>query len=125
VTLRGRVNGTVDSGLAASTERDGDQLVVTVEPVDPVSLDGGTFAGFTFAIPDYTGPGTYDLGTEDRPGLLYELYLDGAEEGYFWAREYGPGIVTVSDGGTTMEARFAFRDPGSNQIDLEGTIKLR
>jgi hypothetical protein len=124
VTLRGAVNGTVGSGLAAKTEQDGDQLVVTVEPVDPVSLDGGAFAGFTFAIPRYSGPGTYDLGTSDQPGMLYELWLEPAAEGFFWAREYGPGVVTVSDGGNAMEVHFVYRDPGGSQVDLEGTVKL-
>jgi hypothetical protein len=124
VTLKGAVNGTVDSGLSAQTEEDGDQLVVTVEPVDPVSLAGGTFAGFTFAIPGYSGDGTYDLGTADLSGMMYELWLEGSDEGFFWAPEYGPGIVNVSTGGTTMEVHFVFRDPGSNQVDLEGTVRL-
>src|SRR6266508_286679 len=118
VTLHGAVNGTIDSGLAAKGEQDGDQLVVTVESVDPVPVDGGTFTGFTFAIPSYTGPGTYDLGTSDQPGLMYELWLDESSEGFFWAREYGPGIVEVSDGGSRMEVRFAYRDPGGHQVDL-------
>lgn len=124
VTLRGKVNGTVDSGLAAKREQEDDQLVVTVEPVDPVPLDGGTFAGFTFAIPSYKGPGTYDLGTADQSGMMYELWLEGNEEGYFWAREYGPGIITVSDGGKAMQVHFVFQDPGSNKVDLQGTVRL-
>jgi hypothetical protein len=123
VTLRGATNGTIDSGLSAKTEQDGDQLIVTVEPVDPVAMEGRTFAGYTFAIPSYTGPGTYDLGTTDVSGMMYELYL-GSEEGFFWAPEYGPGIVTVSDGGKTMQVHFVFQDPGSNKVDLEGTVKL-
>src|SRR5262249_54463932 len=40
VTLRGMVNGSIASGLSVQTEQDGDQLFVTVESVDPVSLDG-------------------------------------------------------------------------------------
>jgi hypothetical protein len=124
VTLRGAVNGTIDSGLAAKSEEDGDLLVVTVEPVDPVPVEGGSFVGFTFAVPGYTGPGTYDLGTADQPGLMYELWLEPMEEGFFWAREYGPGIVEVSDGGSKMEVRFVYRDPGGKQVDLEGTVQL-
>jgi hypothetical protein len=124
VTLRGAVNGTVDSGLAAKVEQEDDQLVVTVEAVDPVPVEGGAFAGFTFAIPSYTGPGTYDLGTSDQSGLMYELWLEPAEEGFFWAREYGPGIVTVSDGGKTMQVHFVYQDPSSKKVDLEGTVRL-
>lgn len=124
VSLSGKVNGSVSSGLSAKTERDGDSLFVTIESVDPVPLDGGGFMGFTFSIPGYHGDGTYDLGTTNDSGMSYELWLDNAEEGFFWAREYGPGIVTVSDGGKTMQVHFVFRDPGSNQIDVEGTVRL-
>jgi hypothetical protein len=122
VTLRGMVKGTIDSGLSVQTEKDGDALFVTVESVDPVPLDGGAFTGFSFAIPGYHGAGTYELG--DTLGLTYELSLQESQEGFFWAADYGPGVVTVEDGGKTMQASFVFRDPGSNQIDLEATVQL-
>jgi hypothetical protein len=124
VTLRGAVNGAVDSGLAARTEREDDVLTVTVEPVDPVPLAGGTFTGFTFAVPAGAGPGTHDLGTTDVSSMQYELWLEEAQEGYFWTPEYGPGIVTISGDGKTMDVQFVFQDPGSNRIELEGTVSL-
>jgi hypothetical protein len=124
VTLRGAVNGAVESGLAARTERDDDVLTVTVEPVDPVPLAGGTFAGFTFAVPAGAGPGTHDLGTTDVSSMQYELWLEEAQEGYFWAPEYGPGIVKISADGKTMDVQFVYQDPGSHRIELEGTVKL-
>jgi hypothetical protein len=124
VTLRGAVNGAVESGLAARTERDDDALYVTVEPVDPVPLAGGTFAGFTFAVPAGAGPGTHDLGTTDVSSMQYELWLAEAQEGYFWAPEYGPGIVTIFADGKTMDVQFAYQDPGSHRIELEGTVRL-
>ena len=95
-----------------------------METVDPVPLDGGTFVGFTFAIPNHSGPATYDLGTTDPSAMMYELWLGGDGEGFFWAPEYGPGIVTVSAAGKTMEVHFVFQDPGSHKVDLEGTIIL-
>jgi hypothetical protein len=124
VTLTGTVNATVDSGLAAQTEREGDQLFITVEAVDPIPVEGGTFAGFSYGIPGYTGPGTYDLGTADLSGLTYELMLDRGGEGFYWAPEYGPGIVTVSSDEKTMDVHFVFQDPGSNKVDLQGTVRL-
>jgi hypothetical protein len=124
VTLRGAVNGAVESGLAARTERQDDVLAVTVEPVDPVPLAGGTFAGFTFSVPAGAGPGTHDLGTTDVSSMQYELWLEEAQEGYFWAPEYGPGIVTISGDGKTMDVQFVFQDPGSNRIELECTVRL-
>lgn len=124
VTLRGAVTGTVDKGLAVQTERDGGSLFVTVECVDPVPLSGGNLAGLSFAIPEYTGSGTYDLSTMDVSGQVYELMLDPAEEGFFWAPEYGPGVVTVSDGESTADIRFVYQDPGSHRTELEGVIEL-
>jgi hypothetical protein len=124
VTLSGMVKGTIDAALSVQTEKDGDQLFVTVESVDPVPLEAGTFTGFTFAVPDYHGTGTYDLGTSDLSGMTYELSIQESQEGFFWAPEYGPGTVKVEDGGTTMQVAFVYRDPGSHQIDLEGTVRL-
>jgi hypothetical protein len=124
VTLRGAVSGHVDEGLSVQTERDGGSLFVTVECVDPVPLSGGNLAGLTFAIPQYKGSGTYDLSTMDVSGLIYELMLDPAEEGFYWAPEYGPGVVTVSDGESTADIRFVYQDPGSNRTELEGVIEL-
>jgi hypothetical protein len=124
VTLSGMVKGSIDTGLSATTEEDGGQLFVTVESVDPVSLEGGTFTGFTFAIPGYHGPGTYDLGASEQPGLPYELWLQESQEGFFWTGEYGPGIVVVKADGKTMQVSFVFRDPGSNQVELEATVRL-
>ena len=124
VTLRGAVTGVVESGLAVRTERDDQFLTVTVEPVDPVALDGGTFAGFTFAVPAGAGPGTHDLGTTDVTSMQFELWLAEAQEGYFWAPEYGPGIVTISGDGKTMDVQFVYQDPGSHRIELGGTVRL-
>jgi hypothetical protein len=124
VTLRGAVNGVVESGLAARAERQDDVLSITVEPVDPVPLAGGTFAGFTFGVPAGAGPGTHDLGATDVSSMQYELWLEEAQEGYFWAPEYGPGIVTISADGKTMDVQFVYQDPGSNRIELEGTVRL-
>jgi hypothetical protein len=124
VTLRGAVNGTVESGLATRTERDDEFLSITVEPVDPVPLAGGTFAGFTFAVPAGAGPGTHDLGTTDVSSMQYELWLAEAQEGYYWAPEYGHGIVKISGDGKTMDVQFVYQDPGSHRIELEGTVRL-
>jgi hypothetical protein len=125
VTLRGVVEGTADSGLAVQTEREGGSLSVTVECVDPVPLRGGSFVGLSFVIPRYTGPGTYDLGTMDVTGQIYELSLDGVDsEGFYWAPDYGPGVVTVSAGEASADVRFTYQDPGSNRIELEGVLDL-
>jgi hypothetical protein len=124
VTMHGTVTGTVSKGLAVQTEREEGSLWVTVECVDAVPLSGGNFAGLTFVIPNYKGPGTYDLGTMDLSGEVYELLLDPAEEGFYWAPDYGPGVVTVSAGEATAEIRFVYQDPGSNRVELEGIIEL-
>lgn len=124
VTLHGAVNGAIESGLSATSERQDDMLAITVEPVDPVPLEGGTFAGFTFALPAGAGSGKHDLGTTDVSSMSYELWLQESQEGYFWAPEYGPGIVTISGDARTMDVQFVYQDPGSHRIELHGTVRL-
>jgi hypothetical protein len=125
VTLTGFVSGTVDHGMAVTTEKEDGVLFVNVEAVDPVPLNGGGFVGFSFSLPGYHGAGTYDLATLDTSGQTYELMLDSAEEGFYWAAEYGPGIVTVAEGEATADVRFTYNDPGSHEIKLQGTVHLR
>jgi hypothetical protein len=125
VTLSGVVTGSVNAGMAVQTEREDGALSVTVECVDPVPLQGGrSFAGLSFVIPDYKGAGTYDLGKMDTSGQTYELMLDPVDEGFFWTDEYGPGVVKVAAGESAADVHFVYRNPGSNQVELEGVIEL-
>jgi hypothetical protein len=32
--------------------------------------------------------------------------------------------VTISADGKTMDVQFVYQDPGSNRIELEGTVRL-
>jgi hypothetical protein len=56
--------------------------------------------------------------------MQFELWLEEAQEGYYWAPEYGPGIVTISGDEKTMDVQFVYQDPGSNRIELEGRVRL-
>jgi hypothetical protein len=124
VTLRGMVSGTVDAGLAVETGRDEGSLMLKVESVDPVPLQGGTFIGFSLTVPNYRGPGTYDLATVDVTGNIYELSLQDEEEGFYWSAEYGPGIVKVSADETEAEVSFVYQDPGGRRAELDGVVQL-
>jgi hypothetical protein len=124
VTLTGFVSGTVDHGMAVTTEKDQGSLFVTVETVDPIPLTGGGFVGLSFSIPSYHGAGTYDLSKLDTSGLTYELMLENAEEGFYWTAEYGPGIVTVAAGEGAADVQFTYRDPGDHEVKLQGTVQL-
>lgn len=124
LTLHGTLDGSIDSGLSVKTERADGTLLITVAPVDPAPLQGGSFAGTSFAVAGYTGPGTYDLGEPDDP-LVFELLVDGVEsEGFFWSPSYGPGVVTVSADEATADVNFVYEDPGSNRIELKGQLTL-
>jgi hypothetical protein len=125
LTLRGIVEGAIDTGLAVRTERTNGTLLVTVEPLDPVPLRGGSFAGLAFAVPGYAGPGTYDLGrVEHDDPLVFELRLDGVDsEGFFWSPSYGPGVVTMPND-DVADIHFVYEDPGSNRVEVEGAIIL-
>jgi hypothetical protein len=124
VTLTGVVSGTVDHGMAVTTDNQDGVLFVNVDTVDPVPLTGGGFLGFSFSIPGYHGAGTYDLAKLDTSGQTFELMLDNAEEGFYWAAEYGPGIVTVAAGEATADVQFTYNDPGSHEVKLQGTVHL-
>ena len=125
LTLAGAIEGTVDSGLSVQIERDDGSLLVSVEAVDPIPLRGGRLIGLSFGIPAYAGPGTYDLASADLSGQVYELSFDDVDEGFFWAPEYGPGVVTVSAGEASADIHFVYQDPGSRRIELKGSLELR
>jgi hypothetical protein len=125
VELSGYVTG-VAEGLAVSVflSEDGATLFGSVECVDPVPMDGGTLAGFQFAIPGYVGDGTYTL--VDRPdfdGLQYELFLtDEDDSGWGYLPSFGPGVIVVQD--SVADVRLVLGSIGTETIDLHATIQL-
>jgi hypothetical protein len=124
VTLTGAIEGTAGAGLSVTKETGDGALSITVEAVDPIPLTGGNLTGLTFSIPKYAGAGRYDLGTMDVSGYFYELSFENVDEGFFWAAEYGPGIVTVAAGEGSADIQFVYQDPGDRRIELKGTLDL-
>lgn len=128
LTLQGTVEGTVESGLAVKVDREDGWLVVNVDTVDPVPLQGGTFTGLGFAVPLYTGPGRYDLANaESVEGMDFTLFMLGLaedNEGYLWHPTYGAGVVTVREGETAAEIQFVYKTAGAERIEVTGTVAL-
>ena len=124
VSLSGAVTG-VAEGLAVESyaSEDTGSLHVTVECVDPVPMQGGTFVGFLFTIPGYTGDGSYPLVDHDEfDALQYELYLVEENEGWAFHPSYGPGTIVVTDG--SADVQLTIGGAGSELIRLHARVEL-
>jgi hypothetical protein len=123
VELSGYVTGSA-AALAVepyASEETG-SLHVTVEAVDPVPMQGGTFVGFLFTIPGYDGDGTYSLVDDDIDGSQYELFLAEENEGWGFHPTHGPGTIVVTDG--IADVQLTIGSSGSDLIQLRGRILL-
>jgi hypothetical protein len=135
IRLAGTVTGTIeqDMALTVTTETDAsgeEVMVVVVEPVDPIALAGHVFEGFSVAVPEYTGPGRYDLNAladldafRGWDPAWFELLVDpDVSEGWRWRPEHGPAAVEVTDGERTIEVAVVFQEPTGDRIELTATI---
>ena len=96
---------------------------MTVEPVDPVSLPGGSFAGFSFELADYRGDGDYPLVEDDATDWLqFTIFQLEDNEGWFAHPSYGPGSITVSGG--VADVSLVFGSAGSERIHLRAQVVL-
>ncbi|HEY4331412.1 MAG TPA: hypothetical protein VGM78_02535 [Ilumatobacteraceae bacterium] len=82
-------------------------LSVSVEAEAPVSLGPLQFNGFNFEIPNAGRDGTYAVGTDSTfEAQYYELYLEGAQDTWYYHPDFGSGIITVN--GTSADVSLAF-----------------
>jgi hypothetical protein len=123
VELTGHVTGDAALLAVSTTSYDGsDSIHVHVEAIDPVPMKGGTFVGFTFAIPGH-GDGTYELVvSDDFDGSWYELYDADAAKGWYFDPSYGPGTIVVADG--VADVLLTFGNSSSELIQLRGRVTL-
>jgi hypothetical protein len=128
LVLAGEVSATLDSGLAVDVDREDGALWVNIEPVDPIEVQGGTFTGIGFGVPQYHGPGSYDIATVPENEVDYTLFtiaMGDQSEGYLWHPSYGPGTVTVSPDESSADIHFLYQSPGGGQVDVTGTVSLK
>jgi hypothetical protein len=125
IDLSGAVNGRVEDLAVDITPGDGERtLLVLMETVDPVSLDGGELSAAGFAIADFNGDGTYPLVEyiESLDPGAHHVVLgggDGESDWFYWAEEYGPAGAVVGDGEITVTM------PCRNCMSEQITVTLR
>jgi hypothetical protein len=135
VRLGGAVTGTIQQDMAltvsTATDASGEEvMVLVVEPVDPIALAGHVFEGFSVAVPEYTGPGHYDLNAlADLDAFRgwdpnwFQLYLDpDVTEAWRWRPEFGPASVEVAGGERSIEVAVVFQEPAGDRVELTASI---
>jgi len=133
LSFRGGVQGELRQDVPVRVTRPGEfdsSLLVELEALDPIAIDGRAFKSMVFAIPNFAGAGRYDLaaianGPDDIIDYTqYGLMISDHEEGYYWSPDYGPALFEVDQDQRTIRIEMAFEDSGSVHIDLTGTIVL-
>lgn len=132
LTLTGNVVGTLNAEVPIRVDlphEPGDPLTIDLEPLAPLPVGGHTFLGLLFAVPEYFGPGTYDLVTiEDRlrletwDPLWFQLTLDTTDDGLYWSPDYGPGTIVVT--GSEIELRLSMSNGNGTSVGVDARIQL-
>lgn len=104
VEVGGAVTGRA-TDLAVTLTPDDEQrtLLVLLETVDPVALDGAALSAAGFALTDFHGDGSYPLVPYIEsldPGVHHVVFNDGDgdTDWYYWTDAYGPATATVGNG---------------------------
>jgi hypothetical protein len=134
MVISGDVSGSFEGALPVSVDRPeeaGQALTVELEPLDPIVLGGRSFLYFNFAIPDYHGPGLYDLSAmaqgdrgDEIDYSLFTLALDQDDEPFYWTPDYGPGTIDVGADARTLRVKLAMEDPGSARVTVDAAVEL-
>src|SRR5687768_2748696 len=64
LSIAGDISGTVETELPIEIEipsEPGDPMTVILEPLEPLTIGEHTLLGLLYAVPEYSGTGTYDL----------------------------------------------------------------
>jgi hypothetical protein len=137
--LPARVETRADTAWDAETgeERPGGQtLLVELTALDhdrPV-LAGMPLLGWTFAVPDYTGPGTYDINEivrrrEEEGGYVeyteWCLGLGSWDEPLYWDSSAGPSTVEIGPDGRAATVRMTMSAAwGSGPTEVVASVNL-
>lgn len=109
------------------------ELRVDLTPLDesrPV-VGGRRFHGWRFAVPGYSGPGTYDLvaiGLARREAGTEPDYLDwdlsfGDDDPFYFYPDAGPATVTIGDGARYVKVSMTLGSSGGD-LTASGEIRL-
>lgn len=119
----GDVQGRLTAVLACTVDpRDGDDIVVSLEPRGPIEVGGVSFDALVFAIADARRGGVIPAGGDQFDGIEYHLVLGGDEEGFFWHESYGPGTFEfLAD--DLLRIDVVHRNSGSQTVRVHGTVQ--
>lgn len=132
LSLSGAVSGTVETDIPLLVHRPsqpGDALTINLEPLEPIQIGGHEFFGILLAVPEFAGPGTYDLNAiEERlrldswDPLWFQLTIDTTDDGLYWSPDYGPGTITVTD--TSIQLQMPMSNGNGIDVQLDALIRL-
>ena len=132
LSVSGAVSGTIETDiplLVHPPSQPGDALTINLEPLEPIKIGGHEFLGLLFAVPEFAGPGTYDLNTiEERlrldswDPLWFQLTIDTTDDGLYWSPDYGPGTITVTD--TSIQLQMPMSNGNGIDVHLDALIRL-
>ncbi len=94
-------------------------FTVNLETVDPVALGAAPFYGLTIDVPQFHGPGRYDLAELyqqaeqgsidpfDPSSICLRLGEDHGEDYLYWQSDAGSGEITVTEDGMRFDLPVA------------------
>jgi len=113
----------------------GRTLVIDLEARDDAVplLAGQPLVGWRLVVPDYDGPGTYDLAAivrrrEESGGYVeytdWCLGLGGWDEPLYWGPDTGPATVEVAEDERSIVVRMAVEGAGGGPYDVVAQLNL-
>jgi hypothetical protein len=130
IHTRGVVTESGSGPLPTRVTRDQDLLVEVLVLDDLAPQLGSTpFYGCGLRIPNYQGPGTYDLVTIARhaeaTGNEFEYFdwhidVGSRDEAFYWTPDVGPGVIEVAPGERSINAQLMTQGAsGDLQVALQ------
>jgi hypothetical protein len=124
LSLTGDLCGSLSTNIPARFEmpvEPGAALTIDLEPLEPIEFNGHQSLGLLLAVPNYSGPGTYDLTEIEArlrddtwDPLWFQLSIDTTDEGFFWSPDYGRATITVTDASVHLKMPMS----NANGIDV-------
>jgi hypothetical protein len=128
----GAVTGTLDDDLEVTCflpVENGDSFQVRMDSDKGKGVGDRELTSFDFVAPDYSGPRTYDLGTDlknrkfDGEGLF--LLFKELDNAFVWGDEQGSsGMITVDS--SQRSGRISLRgweNGDKMRVDVDGTFR--
>lgn len=129
---RGRAgdHGVVE--LPTRIERHGDDLRIEVIALPDAAprLNRLPFHGCQLLVPEYRGPGSYDVAATARRReaqgdpydyLDWSVALGSLDEAYYWTPDIGPAVIEVAPDERSVRARLSMQGAGG---DLEVSLGI-